>query len=290
MPAMTRLLVPVVAVLLCACRSAPHDPLFADPPRDATNPARAAVLHIPSGGVEINGLAYLASGAGPHPTLVLCHGWPGNEKNLDLAHALRRAGWNTVTFNYRGSWGSPGEFRFAQVPQDVAAVLAYLRSPEVAQRLRVDVRRIVLAGHSMGGWATAHAAAADVRLSGAILIAAADLGIVGAKPRPELVQQAAGNSETLAGTSPEKMADELAASVSAFGLPQLAPRLAGMPLLLLTSDDGLAEHSAALASAITAAGGSVVRRRHFATDHGWSDSRVALQVAILEWLRALPGS
>ncbi|MDO8912512.1 MAG: hypothetical protein Q8N10_08825 [Phenylobacterium sp.] len=32
----------------------------------------------------------------------------GNEKNLDLAQAVRRAGWNAVTFNYRGSWGSPG--------------------------------------------------------------------------------------------------------------------------------------------------------------------------------------
>ncbi|MFD3266336.1 hypothetical protein [Phenylobacterium ferrooxidans] len=32
----------------------------------------------------------------------------GNEKNLDLAQAVRRAGWNAAAFNYRGSWGSPG--------------------------------------------------------------------------------------------------------------------------------------------------------------------------------------
>ena len=48
------------------------------------------------------------AGAGRRPTVVLLHGLPGNEKNLDLAQAIRRAGWNVVTFNYRGSWGSPG--------------------------------------------------------------------------------------------------------------------------------------------------------------------------------------
>ena len=60
-----------------------------------------AVLHIPSHGVSNNGLIYQPSGAGPHPTLIVCHGLPGNEKNLDLAQAVRRAGWNAVTFSAR---------------------------------------------------------------------------------------------------------------------------------------------------------------------------------------------
>src|SRR5579862_1167515 len=88
--------------------------IFTDPPADAAHPAKLAVLHIPTHGVLINGIVYQPSGAGPHPTLVICHGFPGNEKNLDLAQAVRRAGWNAVTFNYRGSWGSPGAFRLAQ--------------------------------------------------------------------------------------------------------------------------------------------------------------------------------
>lgn len=112
--------------------------IFADPPADAQNPPRMEVPHIPSGGVAINGVAYLAAGAGPKPTLVICHGWPGNEKNLDLAQALRRAGWNAITFNYRGSWGSPGAFRFAQVPEDARAVLAFLRDPARARALGAD--------------------------------------------------------------------------------------------------------------------------------------------------------
>ena len=150
-----------------------------DPPHDAQHPARMQVLHIPSGNVRINGVAYLAAGAGPHPTLVLLHGLPGNEKNLDLAQAVRRAGWHVVTLNYRGSWGSPGAFRFAQVLDDAPAALAFVRDSATVRALGIDTTRIVLAGHSMGGWATAHTAAHDGRLRGAILISAADMGAVG---------------------------------------------------------------------------------------------------------------
>ena len=45
---------------------------------------------------------YIASGPGPHPTVLMLHGFPGNEKNLDLAYSFRRAGWNVlVPFTWR---------------------------------------------------------------------------------------------------------------------------------------------------------------------------------------------
>lgn len=46
---------------------------------------------------------YMAAGAGPHPTVLLLHGLPGNEQNVDLAQSIRRAGWNVLTLHYRGS-------------------------------------------------------------------------------------------------------------------------------------------------------------------------------------------
>jgi hypothetical protein len=61
--------------------------IYTDPAPDAAHPARMATLHIPSGGVLINGVAYLASGAGPHPTVVLCHGLPGDPpRRLERGH------------------------------------------------------------------------------------------------------------------------------------------------------------------------------------------------------------
>ena len=276
----------LLLALLIAAPSLAHAP-DADPLRDIDHPARMEVLHVPSGEVAINAVAYLASGAGTHPTLVIAHGWPGNEKNLDLAQAVRRAGWNAVTFNYRGSWGSPGDFHFAQVPQDTAAVLAYLRRPAVAAGLGVDPARIALAGHSMGGWSTALVAAKDPALLGAITISMGDLGLVGGAPRGELIERAKMNAETLMGTTPEMMADELIAGARANRAAAGAAGLAKLPMLVLTSDDGLAPGSDSLVAAIRDAGGTRVTTAHVATDHSWSDARLRLQDLVIAWLKGL---
>ena len=277
----------LVLALLLMSAPALANPLFTDPPATATPRARMEVLHIPSGGVEINGVAYLAAGPGPHPTIVICHGWPGNEKNLDLAQALRRAGWNAITFNYRGAWGSPGAFRFGQNPEDAKAVLAMLRKPEVAAKLGIDTRRIVLAGHSMGGWVTGMVASEDQALAGAILISAANMGMAAQMAGDRLEAQAAGNSEALAGTSPALQAAELRAQAAAFDLRPRAAGLARQPLLVLTSDDGLKPATDPLVTAARAAGGKVTEG-HQATDHSWSDARIALATRIHDWLETLP--
>jgi pimeloyl-ACP methyl ester carboxylesterase len=261
--------------------------IYTDPAPDKAHPARMEVLHIPSGGGEINGVAYLASGPGSHPTLVICHGWPGNEKNLDLAQAVRRAGWNAIAFNYRGSWGSPGSFHFAQNPEDAKAVLAYLRDPANAARLGVDVRKMALVGHSMGGWVTAMVAGQDDGLLGAGLISAANMGAVGTMDRAGLVKLSGESAESLAGTSPEIMADELIAGRKAFDFLPAASGLAKKSLLVLSSDDGLAPQTDALIAATRAQGGTRITAVHAATDHSWSDRRIFLQAQVIRWLQGL---
>ena len=266
----------------------PPAAIATDPPHDAQHPARMQVLHIPSGGVRINGVAYLAAGAGAHPTLVLLHGLPGNEKNLDLAQAVRRAGWHVVTCNYRGSWGSPGRFRFAQTLGDADAVLAFLRDTTNARALGIDTTRLVLAGHSMGGWVTAHTAAHDHELRGAVLFSAADMGLSGVRgagaARPRLVAGMADNMESLAGVTAEQMADELIANGERWQFDRAVAGLTRTPLLVLTSNDGLAPQADALVAAVRAGGNGRVTTVHVATDHAWSDRRVALESAVVRWL------
>jgi len=261
--------------------------IYTDPLPDKAHPARMEVLHIPTGGVEINGVAYLAAGKGPHPTVVICHGWPGNEKNLDLAQAVRRAGWNAITFNYRGSWGSPGSFRFAQNPEDARAVLAFLRDPAQAAKLGVDPARIAIMGHSMGGWVTTLVAGKDDGLIGAGLISAANMGVMRGLDRAGIVKMAAQNAESLADTSPEKMADELIAGRPGFDFMHTAPGLARKPLLVLSSDDGLAPQTNALIAAVRNNGGTRITAYHANTDHSWSDRRIDLAAQVIRWLESL---
>jgi uncharacterized protein len=261
--------------------------IFTDPPVDQAHPAAMTVLHVPNHGLLINGLLYSPPGAGPHPTLVICHGLPGNEKNLDLAQAVRRAGWNAVTFNYRGSWGSPGSFRFAQNLQDADAVLAYLRDPSNAAKLGVDLKRIAIAGHSMGGWVVAHTAARDHALSGAILISMADMGLVGGRPRAQAVAAMADDMETLVDVTAESMVDELTAHAKEFVVSGTAAGLAQIPVLAITSNDHLASQTDALVAAIKAKGGTRVTAAHLDTDHSYSDRRIALESIVITWLSGL---
>jgi len=262
--------------------------IFTDPPADAKPPAASEVLHIPSGGVQINGLAYLAAGPGPHPTVVVAHGLPGNEKNLDLAQAIRRSGWNAVTFNYRGSWGSPGTFSFTGNLDDAKAVLAYLRDPANAARLRVDPKRMVLMGHSMGGWVTSQVAASDEGLSGAALISAADMGTRWKEPAERNVRVASQNMESLAGVTAESMAQQLSA-LGPYTFEAAAAGLARRPLLVLTSDDGLAPMGEGLFLDVKRRGGRV-KIVHVDTDHSWNTARIRLQTEIIGWLATLPTS
>ncbi len=260
--------------------------IFTDPPADAKHPARMEVLHIPSGGVEINGVAYLAAGPGPHPTVVICHGLPGNEKNLDLAQALRRRGWNAITFNYRGSWGSPGTYRFGQNPDDARAVLAFLRQPDNAAKFGVNIRRMAMVGHSMGGWVTAMAGAEEPALRGLVLISAGDFGLVGQMPEPDRTRLVAENGETLNNTV-SALSSELAAHAAEWDYVSRADALKATPLLVLTSDDGLAAHGNVLVAAVHKAGGTKVRTAHVATDHSWSDHRIDLEARVIRFLEPL---
>jgi hypothetical protein len=117
---------------------------------DINSPASSTELFIPSGNSQIAGLIYSANGLQKHPTLLLLHGYPGNERNLDIAQVVRSHGWNVIYFDYRGSWGSQGKFSFKNCVEDVVNVVAFCNKYQ--DSLKIDTSNIVLFGHSMGGW------------------------------------------------------------------------------------------------------------------------------------------
>jgi len=166
-------------------------------------------------------------------------------------------------------------------------VLAYLRDPVHAEELGVDTRSMVLIGHSMGGWVTALTAARDPGLKAAVLISAANIGRLGQIPRANAVAVMADNMEALTGVTADSMADEVHAHAQEFLLQNAVTGLSRLPLLVLSSNDGLGSESDALVKAIRDAGGTRVTARHVDTDHGWSDHRIALEKIVLTWLAAL---
>jgi len=117
---------------------------------DNSSPAGFTELAIPSGNGVMQGFIYKANGGQKHPTLLLLHGFPGNERNLDVAQVVRAHGWNVIYFNYRGSWGSQGQFSFKNCVEDVVNVVTFCK--KYKDSLKIDTSNIVLFGHSMGGW------------------------------------------------------------------------------------------------------------------------------------------
>ncbi|WP_051189783.1 alpha/beta hydrolase family protein [Daejeonella oryzae] len=147
----------LIAFCTYSCTHKAKDPgkssinfIVVDEKPDSINPAGIEELKFNSSGSTIYGFEYKANGAGPHPTVILLHGLPGNERNLDLAQNLRRAGYNVVFFNYRGSWGSEGIYSFSNSLADIGSVIDHLTDPKNQELLRIDVNRIALIGHSQG--------------------------------------------------------------------------------------------------------------------------------------------
>jgi hypothetical protein len=93
--------------------------------------------------------------------------------------------------------------------------------------------------------------------------------------------------ESLAGVTAESMADELIAGAPRWHVADATSGLARLPLLVITSNDGLAPQSDALVKAVRAKGNASVTTIHYATDHSYSDRRIAVERAVLEWLEKL---
>ena len=256
--------------------------------------ASMETMQIPSHGSLMNALVYVAAGAEPHPVVILLHGFPGNERNLDLAQDMRCAGWDVLYFNYRGSWGTPGDFSFSHGIEDVAAAIAYLRQPENAKRLRLDPSRVVLVGHSMGGFMTVQAAAADPTIKGIAMISAADMAGTIAQmqaqgSRADAVKNmgaalAKEGMAPLSGCTPESLATDLADHATAWAFRSKVGALKDRPAFVITSDDGLAPADDAFAAALRKAGDKQVTTLHLPTDHSYSDQRTELSRAVLKWL------
>jgi pimeloyl-ACP methyl ester carboxylesterase len=268
-----------------------------DPAPDKTAPAAMQSFQLPSHGALLNAFVYIAAGEGPHPIVLLLHGFPGNERNLDLAQALRRAGYDILYFNYRGSWGSPGSFSFSNGIEDTLAAAAYMRDPVNAAKFRADPKRIIVVGHSMGGFMALNAAAQDTAIAAVVTISAADLGMsklknVPAQYRDVAVKAASGNLAAqgmapLAGCTPESLALEAFNNTAKWNFVDLAPKLAQRPVLVITSDDGLAAGSDELVAALKKIGDTQVKAVHIADDHSYSAHRIALEQDVLDGLDAM---
>jgi uncharacterized protein len=91
----------------------------------------------------------------------------------------------------------------------------------------------------------------------------------------------------LAGCTPESLAREVIANAAKWDFLSLIPKLSSRPMLVITSDHGLAPSNNAFVDALHKAGATDIATVHLTTDHSYSDQRIALEKAVLEALEYL---
>jgi len=284
----------LTAVLAAACSRA--DPATQDPAtRDPYYPPSLVDFKLRSHGADLNALLYRADGEGPHPTAIFLHGYPGNERNLDLAQAVRRAGWNALYFHYRGAWGSGGEFSWENAVEDALAAVAWIRTPNFAADHRVDPERIVLIGHSLGGWVALKAAARSKEITCVVALCPWNAGLHGSQVKSSLnlkelrwglASALDADSGPLRGADPAWLASELEQHARDYDLDSLAPSMAGKSVLFVSSteDEQLATgQTQGLASSYRKAGANV-ERLVVEDDHALSSHRIWLARNLIRWL------
>jgi uncharacterized protein len=269
--------------------------LYKDPnPSDNNVLPDLIPVTINSNNAKMFGVMFTAAGEGPHPTMLLLHGFPGNERNFDLAHAFRRAGWNVLIFHYRGTWGSHGNFSFSNALDDIKAALEFLKSEVVGRKYRIDNKNIVLAGNSVGGFATLLTAASGADVKGVVSISSYDLGVMG-----DIIQKDEKTKKTLRkmfeecveptqGATVEGLIDEITVNSEKWNLINNASKLAKHNILIIAGsrdEVSLPEmHYCPLIDALLLNNAEKLEYHLLNSDHGFQDKRILLTEIIGKWL------
>lgn len=281
-----QLLFAIAALILPTTISA--SPVSNDPVDiDRTSPPGLIELTVPSAGAKMVGHMYTANGPGPHPTVVFLHGFPGNEKNLDVAQALRRAGFNTLYFHYRGAWGSGGDYTLRNVTEDAAAAVDYVRKN--ADKLKTNPGKISLFGHSLGGFNALYSGANDKSITCTVAVAPADFTAAIDNPKEDNAQIAIGGTSVpgLKDYSMKDLFDEVGANPTFFQLPHYMEGFAGRPLMIISGDKDKVINIASqypIANAAKTGGAAPIDHIIMDADHSFSWRRIELAETTVSWM------
>lgn len=271
-----------------------YDPIGDDPVRNSDFPTIQAGITFESKGDLINGVLLITHGQGPHPTILLLHGFPGYERNFDLAQTFRRAGWNVLIFHYRGSWGSQGSYSFNNCIEDVSSALDFLSVKESSDLYRVDPQRIVIIGHSMGGFYALMGAINNPSINSVASIAGVNMGDFLRANRDNqpvfdtFLDFFKNGLPPLRGTSADKLLQESLTNAEKWNLLDHVNSLANRSLLLiggsLDTVVPVSIHHKPLVDALTNKNATDLTSIVIDADHGFTDKRIALTRIILKWL------
>jgi dienelactone hydrolase len=254
-----------------------------------------------SKGANIRGLFYKACGAKPLPTVVLCHGFPGgNTDVLGLGESLMKEGFNALSFNYRGTWGSEGLFTISNSMEDVISAICYVKSSFAVRELNVDSSSIAVIGWSYGGGMALLGSLDDAIARRVVYIAGGSLSEVGRMMQQsgefrrailKMVDQ--GISESGFSSLPaEQLFSEVFADMDRYDLVKHAEALSDKEILIIggwrDQENTVEHHILPLFRALQRHEAKEVQIEIFDADHSFTNVRSQLAGRIVSWLKRTP--
>jgi uncharacterized protein len=125
-------------------------------------------IKFKSGEHNLMGRTYRPKRDGKYPAVAICHGYPGDTKNMDLAEHLALNNIAVLVFYYQGAWGSEGTYRFSNLVSSTEDAVKYIKSLSF-----VDTERVGLVSHSMGAVPLSNVMSKDKSIKAGVLMSPA---------------------------------------------------------------------------------------------------------------------
>jgi dienelactone hydrolase len=235
-----------------------------------------------SEGFKLLGRVYRPEKPGRYPAVAICHGYPGDNKNTDLAEELAMNGIVALIFYYRGAWGSGGQFRLRGLEPSTRDAVEHLVSFPY-----VDGGRVGLVGYSMGAVPAAARLSSDTRLKGGVFISpASDLGALAPRESldavvPVFIKMGRGK---LAGLEAGAVKEDLLWVLDNQNLVNMIGR-ARVPVLVVVGSNDQMTPPSACRVLYDAANEPKEWLLIEGASHEYSEHRLPLIDAVLDWLK-----
>jgi hypothetical protein len=239
-------------------------------------------VEFTSGGNNLLGRIYRPEGRGRRPAVAICHGYPGDTKNMDLAEELALNGIVALVFYYQGAWGSSGKYSLTKLEVGARDAVSYLRSLPC-----VDPKRVGLVSHSMGALPLSKTMSLDPTIkTGVLMSPAADVGALAAKERVEgSVKRLAAMAEgKLTGATYESLLKDLGKVMNTTNPVELAPKIRAPVMVVVGSKDEVTPPEICRRF-YEAAGEPKKWVLIEGADHGFSEHRIPLIKVVLDRLK-----
>jgi dienelactone hydrolase len=254
-----------------------------------------------SNGANIHAIFYQASGVEPLPTVILCHGFTGNDKDvLGLGVRLMKEGISALAFNYRGTWGSQGLFTIANSLEDVSSAIRYVKSNSTIREFNVDPSSITVTGWSYGGGMALLGSLNDPTIKRVVYVAGGDLSEVGRMMKQsdefkqailKMVDQGISDCG-FSSLSAEELFADVFANMDKYDLVKHVGPLSSKDILIIggwrDQENMIEHHILPLYRALQKREAKQVQIEIFDTDHSFTNASDKLADRIVCWLRRIP--